>query len=866
MPTARVFRRLRQQPPAMLGLGLVVALVLFALFGPWLLEHQPNHSDFSLGRGATGAPPGPSAEHLLGTDPLFRDLLARLAAGARLSLLVAVGATAIAVTIGALVGVVAGYAECRRPVLRASLGGRAIRLPLGWLDDALMRLVDVALAFPFLLLVTAVGVAVDRTDASTVLLILGLTGWIGIARIVRSKTMQLGRSDYVASAIALGASAARVIGRHLLPGLAGTLLVIATHLVAQMILAEAVLSYLTVGIGPPEATWGRMLHEAEHYLSIRPSLPAASGFAILLAVLGFTRLGDGLRDALEIRSQPEPRLRAHRLPIDVLIVTAAFFLVALAEPSPPADPIGPSASLEAEPHRGGVLRLATSVDTRSLDPALAYDELSTAVGQHIFARLVHWDEQGRLRPELAERMQSSRGGRRHTFWLRPGLRFHDGAPVRAQDVKRSLERTLHPSAPCPGASLYRMIAGYEAFARGEAEQLAGVEVVDERTIRIDLSEPDATFLPVMTLGFAAPVCPSVPSRIDPKRPAAPCGAGAFVLDTWHRGERIALRRFEAYHRPELPYLDGIVWHLNLPSHSQRYRFEAGELDCVRELTSADIALYRAQARWAPYAFWSTKHVTHGVFLNTEIPPFDNRHLRRAVAHALDPSVLPKVRPQVTPTDRMVPESIPGPSRAGPMRRYDPAAALVEMRRAGYPYEPATDGGGYPEIIDYVTVPDQFPQAAAEIFQQQLARVGIRVRLKLVSYASWLSQTAERRAVAMGWDGWHADFPDPSNFFDPILTTSGIRQTGSQNRSFFSSPVLDALIARARLEQDLEERMRLYLRAEQLVRDEAPWIPLYAARAYELTQPRVRGYRPHPVLPQRYTEVWLSPRGQAEGMP
>jgi ABC-type transport system substrate-binding protein/ABC-type dipeptide/oligopeptide/nickel transport system permease subunit len=864
-----VWRRLARQPPAMVGLGMVTGLALFALLGPVLCGRDPNRSDFTLSRDAMGAPPGPSLDHWLGTDPLYRDLLARLAEGARLSLLVALSSTLLALLLGTLVGVTAGYLEGRSERMGLRLGGHRLRLPGGWIDGALMRLVDVALAFPFLLLVTAVGVAVGRSDAVTVALILGLTGWTGISRIVRAKTMQLKRADYVLAARALGASGLRIVRRHILPGLTPTLLVIGSHAVAQMVLAEAVLSYLTVGVSPPQATWGRMLHEAEGYLGVRLGLVAVPGFAILLTVLGFTRLGDGLRDALQPHDATRPPARSSRVPVDLGLAFLALALVAFASPKHAAAPLGAPAPPGAPPTRGGVLRVATMVNVRTLEPALAYDEASRAINEHVLARLVTWDEGGRLVPDLASEVRAAPDGQSYLFVLRPGLEFHDGAPLTAADFKRSLERALHPKTPSPAASLFHMIAGLAAYREGKASGISGLAVVDERTLRVELNASDATFLPVMSLGFAAPVCPSSGATVDTKAPADPCGAGPFRFESWTGGERVVLRRFEHYYQPGKPYLDGIVWQLNVPAHTQRYRFESGELDLVRELSVADVALFAADPRWAARGRWSIKHSTTGIFLNTEMPPFDNRHLRRAVAFAVDPSVLPKVRPNVAPADRMIPESLPGPARDEPMRRHDPQAALREMELGGYRYDPSTGRGGYPTPIDYIVVPDSFDQAVAEVVQQQLAAVGVRLRLRLVSYATWLAEVSRRKTATMGWTGWQADFPDPSNFFKPILTTSAIEDDGSQNPAFFSNAELDDLVERAQHEQRWDERMRLYQRAEQIVRDEAPWIPVYVSRSFELWHPYVMGYQPNPVVDQHYVDVWLaepSGGGRASGSP
>jgi len=264
---------------------LVAALLAFAVFGPILSGHDPYASDFVNGISPDKLPVGPSARFWLGTDRLFRDELSRLATGARISLFIGIASTVIATVIGGVIGIVAGWFEGR------------------WLDAALMRIVDVGLAFPFLLLVMALAAALDHTTPLTVLLTLGLTGWLGTARLVRAKTMQLRNLDFVTAARALGQSTPAIMVRHILPNVAGPLLVVATVSVAQMILAESVLSYLGAGITPPTPTWGHMLYEGQDYFTAAPWISLAPALAIMASVLGFNMLGEGLRDALDPRKQ-----------------------------------------------------------------------------------------------------------------------------------------------------------------------------------------------------------------------------------------------------------------------------------------------------------------------------------------------------------------------------------------------------------------------------------------------------------------------------------------------------------------------------------------------------------------------------------
>lgn len=265
------------------GLVLVGILIVFAILGPVVSPHDPYTSDFARGLTPEHLPVGPSLEFWLGTDRLFRDVFARLATGARVSLLIGAASTLIATTIGSMIGILAGWYEDH------------------WLDTLFMRVIDIGLAFPFLLIVMALGAALERTTPSTILLTLGCTGWLGVARIVRAKTLQIRSLDYVLAARSLGQSTTRILLRHVLPNVSGPIVIVATILVAQMILAESVLSYLGAGIAPPTPTWGHMLFEGQDYLAAAPWITGAPGAAILLSVLGFNLLGEGLRDALDPR-------------------------------------------------------------------------------------------------------------------------------------------------------------------------------------------------------------------------------------------------------------------------------------------------------------------------------------------------------------------------------------------------------------------------------------------------------------------------------------------------------------------------------------------------------------------------------------
>lgn len=263
-----------------MGGSLVLAVSLLALVGPLVAPHDPAVQDITQGLGANGAPVGPSADHLLGTDAMGRDVLSRLLFGARVSLAVGVVATAIALTIGVLVGLVAGYFR-------------------GWVDTLAMRSVDVVMSFPFLLLCIAlVGIRQER-GISNVFLVLGLLGWTTTSRVIRGKVLAEREKEYVQAARALGLSPLRILFRHVLPNVVGPVVVLGTLGVAGSILAESVLSYLGLGVPPPTPSWGAMISEGQPWYRLAPRLIFLPGACILLTVLGFNLLGEGFRDVLD---------------------------------------------------------------------------------------------------------------------------------------------------------------------------------------------------------------------------------------------------------------------------------------------------------------------------------------------------------------------------------------------------------------------------------------------------------------------------------------------------------------------------------------------------------------------------------------
>jgi ABC-type transport system substrate-binding protein len=535
-----------------------------------------------------------------------------------------------------------------------------------------------------------------------------------------------------------------------------------------------------------------------------------------------------------------------------------------------AGPIGERR--QGPPQRGGTLELANYSDVRSLDPAVAFDQNSIPILQLVFTPLVDYDRAGRIVPLLAERVDVSSDGLHHTFKLREGVLFHDGRDLTADDVKRSIERALAPETPCPAPSFYASIAGYSAFHEGVtdaagkrafAPHLAGVIVEGRYALRIDLSEPDATFLPALTLYFLAPVCPSAGSKYAREWGNRPCGTGPFRVQEWAASREITLRRHDGYFEPGLPYLDGIRWALLVAPLSQRFRFEKGELDHLRHMTSHDLRAYRRDPRWQPFGVWEPPKGVEAVFLNTQMKPFDNVELRRAFAAAIDWKRVIAPRPDAVVATQILPPTVNGhdPSFAG--QRHDHAEALAHMQRAGYAFDPVTGQGGYPDPVTFVAPADTaVVEAFAPILQQQLAKIGIRMRIKQVSYTAYLAETSKRNHAQLGYGGWSMDFPDPSDFFEPTLSSDAIQEEETQNRAFFADPEFDALLKRAHRELDPVARTAMYRRCEEIVRDKVPWAIGYHQRWYEIAQPYVHDYTVDAKHTEDMRAVWIDAAARA----
>ena len=530
----------------------------------------------------------------------------------------------------------------------------------------------------------------------------------------------------------------------------------------------------------------------------------------------------------------------------------------------PPVPDGPlymgSGAPDDAPHYGGTFVFHHEDDLPGMDPLTSYDEISNMGLKLTFEGLIDYDEHVDFVPRIARALpEVSEDGREYTFHLRDDVRFHNGRAVTAEDVRWSMERMLSPELGSPGAVFYQLLDGYEDYRAGRAEHVRGIEVLGSHSIRFRLTQADQTFMNAMAMTFAYPVPREVYEELGASFAMHPVGTGAFVVETWEPGVRVVFRRNEDFFVPGRPYVDRMVFELNLDRGPAFMRFQNADLDHIHRTQPTDYVWLRQQERWRPYWTEYPGLDVWGLEMNCGLAPFDDVHVRRAVAFALDGARWRRARAnRLLITGQPIPTALMGYDADLPgAHHFDLERAREEMRLAGHPVTRQGDrwvAEGIGPVSLWVGAGDT-GRVYGELAQQDLAQIGIEVEIRQVAFTTYLTETGRPGQVQIFLGGWSADFPDPANFLDVLFSSASIHEEGSENRSFYSNPELDALLARARVERDRDARRQLYREASAIVVRDAPWAFVFANLRQQAWQPYVR-YRPHPVWEYSFRDVWL----------
>lgn len=503
---------------------------------------------------------------------------------------------------------------------------------------------------------------------------------------------------------------------------------------------------------------------------------------------------------------------------------------------------------DVKPKRGGTLRAVFTSDPPTLEPAHATDLTSSAVIRQVFDALLELDEHLQPVPALATSWKVSDDQRVYTFALRPGVKFHNGREMKAADVKYSFERAAKGKRPW----VFEKITGARPFIAGSAGDIAGIVVVDDLTVEVRLDRPFAPFLSLIAYDAAS----VVPREEAEKRGAGfashPVGTGAFRFVSWRRDDQVVLERFPEHFRgPAL--LDRVVFRV-IPSETTRYNeYGAGQLD-LSDIPTGRCRAVQADPRLkGQVAMWPTLG-THAVRFNVERAPYDDVRVRRAIAHAIDPSIIVDrlLEGCVQPPHGVMPPALPGFAPEVKRLTLDREQSRKLLAEAGFP-----GGRGLPPMAFHFNTSDA-NQRIAEVLQAQLKDVGIALELRRLDWAAHL-KLVDAGSAGFFRQGWIADYPDPENFLTVLYHSRNVGAAGNSSR--YRNPKVDRLLDEADTMPSGPARFKRYAEAEQIVLDEAVWIPLYHYTSRALIKPYVKGLERSPqssapefLAPLR--KVWL----------
>jgi peptide/nickel transport system substrate-binding protein len=453
--------------------------------------------------------------------------------------------------------------------------------------------------------------------------------------------------------------------------------------------------------------------------------------------------------------------------------------------------------------------------------------------RQIFDPLLELDERLEVRGALAESWVVSADQRVYTFRLRAGVRFQNGRELGAPDVKYSFERAARGKRPW----VFEKIVGARDFIHGRAPGIAGIQLPDARTVTITLERPFAPFPYLMAYDAASVVPHEEVDRHGAAFASHPVGTGAFRLAEWRHDDQLVLERFAGHFRGA-PLLDRIVFRI-IPTEITRFNeYRTGALDVTDIPTGYCRRVQRDPRTEAEVAIWPTLG-TNAVRFNVERPPFDDRRIRLAIVHAIDPRVAVRglLEGCVSPPRGVLPPAMPGFNERVRPLAFDPGLSRRLLVQAGFP-----GGQGLPRIAYYYNT-TELNQRIAELLQAELREIGVRLELRRLDWAAHIKLVDDGTAGFFR-QGWIADYPDPENFLAVLFHSRNLGAAGNTSR--YRNPAVDHLLDEADAMPAGPARFERYREVEQVVLDDAVWASLYHYSSRALIKRYVRGLERSPL--------------------
>ncbi|HEV8614099.1 MAG TPA: ABC transporter substrate-binding protein [Methylomirabilota bacterium] len=490
-------------------------------------------------------------------------------------------------------------------------------------------------------------------------------------------------------------------------------------------------------------------------------------------------------------------------------------------------------------------------DPATLDPARISDVYSRSVAQQIFDGLVQFDQTLTITPGLAKFWKASRDGLKWTFTLRKGVRFHHGREVVADDVVFSFTRVLDPRLKSSAADVFAVIKGAREFRDGKATTVAGLSAPDRQTVEITLTEAFAPFVSILAMGHAKILPRDIVEQRGDAFGTQPVGTGPFKFVQWERGKSIVLTANPDYFDGP-PQLARLVYRV-FPGEASVAMFEEfkkGNLEDSQVPTPQHSRIVAGgDYQYVKRPMYNLRH--YG--FNTRIKPLDDRRVRRAIAHAIDrPRILDEIfGGRFIPAQGILPPGTLGFNPGVKSIPHDAGRAAELLAQAGYP-----GGRGLAPITFWSSVKSERVVREHAAIKKSLEAVGVKADFQYqTDWPAFSRMLAEGKAPAFLY-AWYADIPDPDNFLHQLFYSSSPR-----NYAGYANPVVDDLLVHARNERDGHRRVDLYRRAEQLILEDVPVVPIWHYPYERVFQSNVRSVEVNglgdPYIPLR--KIWLERR-------
>jgi peptide/nickel transport system substrate-binding protein/oligopeptide transport system substrate-binding protein len=491
------------------------------------------------------------------------------------------------------------------------------------------------------------------------------------------------------------------------------------------------------------------------------------------------------------------------------------------------------------PQQGGDIIVTYKDDIATLDPAIGYDWVNWSMIKSLYSRLMDYEPgTANLIPSLAETFGVSDDGLTYTFKLRKGVKFTNGREVVASDVKYSIERAVNPKTQGPGAGFFGSIKGYEDITGGKTTTLEGIAAPDDTTVIFHLSRPDATFLHVLAINFASVVPHEAVEAAGGDFGKKPVGSGTFVLKDWTIGQHLVFERNPDYFVKDMPHIDKFTVEVGQEPLVALLRLQKGEVDIAGDGIPPAKFLEIKNSADGPKMIVDGQQLQTGyITLNTKVKPLDNLKVRQALNMAINKDRITRIlNGRATAANQPLPPLMPGYDKSFTGYAYDVEKAKALLAEAGFPT-------GF-ETVLYSTNTDPQPRIAQAI-QQDLAAVGVKAEVRALAQANVIAAGGTEGEAPMIWSGgmaWIADFPDPSNFYGPILGCSGA-VAGGWNWSWYCNQDIDKRAVAADSMSDpakVAERSATWGKIFTDIMADAPWIPLINERRVVAKSVRMGG--------------------------